>query len=235
MSARGAVKSCNLRREIAQRTRENIRQNQIVGSACPQHRMRGAFCQDWTHEACDAVAFCVGAGRLHANMIDIPGVNFALEQFGRRDGKDAGAGAEIEDGAGPPLARDEIQHVEAAARRTVVAGAKGKRCLDLDCDVIGLDRVASMRAMNDEASRPYRLQPFEGSGNPIALIDAAEACRAGGGVARGGGDKGANVCFVRRGAKIGLDDPGTLVRSRLCPAPPRRPRRRSWPDQRSRQ
>ncbi len=140
-------------------------------------------------------------------------MNFALEQFGRRDGKDAGAGAEIEDGAGPPLARDAIQHVEAAARRTMVAGAESKRGLDLDCDVVGLDRVASMRAMNDEASRPYRLQPFEGSGNPIPFIDAAEGCRAGGGVARGGGDKCANICFARRSAKIGFDVPGTLVRA----------------------
>src|SRR6202035_2389291 len=181
-----------------------------VRYSCPQHWMRGTFCHDWTHEAFGAIVSCVGGGCLHANRIDITGANFALEQFGRRDGKDAGAGAEIEDGAGPPLARDTIQHVEAAARRTMVAGAKSQRGLDLDCDVIGLTRVASMRAMNDEASRPYRLQPFERSGNPIPFIDAAEPCRASGG-ARNSGDKGTNICFVRRGAKIGLDDPGTLV------------------------
>jgi hypothetical protein len=202
-----------LRREIAQRTRKNIRKHQIVRCPLPQRRVRGAFCHDWTHEACDTVTFCVDAGCLHANRIDIPGANFALEQFGCCDGKDAGAGAEIEDGAGPPLARDEIQHVEAAARRTMVAGAKGKCCLDLDCNVIGLDRVASMRAMNEEASRPHRSQPFEGSGHPVALIDAAEACRAGSGGARNNGDKSANVCFVRRTAKIGLDDPTSFFRA----------------------
>jgi len=116
--------------------------------------MRHPFGPDQAQKACDAIAFCVGAGRLHANTIDIPGVNFALEH-GHRDGKDAGTGAEIEDGARPPLARHEIQHVEAAARRTMVAGAKSQRGLDLDCDVIRLDRVAFVRAMNDEASRPY--------------------------------------------------------------------------------
>ena len=93
------------------------------------------------------------------------------------------------------------------------AAAKSERGLDLDCDVIGLDRAAFMRAMNDEASCPYRLQPFEGSGNPIPFIDAAEDCRAGGGVTRGGSDKGANNCFVRWIAKIGLDDPGSIVRA----------------------
>jgi hypothetical protein len=141
-----------------QRTRENIRQNQIVRSPCPQHRMRHPFGPDRTQKACDAVAFCVGAGRLHANTIDIPGANFALEQFGHRGGKDAGTGAEIENGARPPLARHEIQHVEAAARRTMVAGAKSQRCLDLDCDVIGLDRVGPRfsawlgRSLLDEAA-----------------------------------------------------------------------------------
>jgi hypothetical protein len=119
---------------------------------------------------------------------------------------------------GRRLRPDEIQHVEAAARRTMVTGAKSKRGLDLDCDVIGLDRVAFMRAMNDEASRPYRLQPFEGSGNPVALIDAAKGCRAGGGVTRGGGDKGANIYFVGWSAQIGLDDPGPLFQSRVSGA-----------------
>ena len=114
---------------------------------------------------------------------------------------------------GRRLRATSIQHVEAAARRTMVAGAKSKRGLDLDCDVIGLDRVASMRAMDEKSSRPYRRQPFEGSANPVALIDAVEACRAGSGGARDNANKGANICFVRWIAKIGLDDPGSIVRA----------------------
>ena len=100
----------------------------------------------------------------------------------------------------------------------MVAGAKSKRGLDLDCDVIGLDRVASMRAMDEKSSRPYRLQPFEGSANPVALIDAVEACRAGSGGARDNANKGANICFVGGIAKIGLDDPGTIVRAAVSGA-----------------
>ena len=74
-----------------------------IGCAAP-------FGQDRTHETCDVIAFCIGAGRCHANTVDIPGVNFALEQFGRRDGKDAGASAKIEDGARTPRSRDSLQH-----------------------------------------------------------------------------------------------------------------------------
>ncbi len=95
----------------------------------------------------------------------------------------------------------------------MVAGAKGERCLDLDCNVVGLDRAASMRAMHVETPRPHRLQPREGSGNPIAFIDAAEACRAGGGGARDNSDEGTHICFIRRLAKIGFDDPRTILRS----------------------
>ncbi len=94
----------------------------------------------------------------------------------------------------------------------MVAGAKGERGLDLDCNVVGLDFAASMRAMHKETPRPHRIQPCEGSGNPVALIDAAEACRAGGGGADDNSDEGTDICLIRGLAKIGLDDPRSILR-----------------------
>src|ERR1019366_3814702 len=118
--------------------------------------MRRPFCQDRAHKARGAVAFRVGGGGLHANRIDIAGMNFTFEVFGRRDGEDAGAGAKIEDGAWPPLACHAFQHPQAALRRAMMTGAKSERGLDLDSDVVDLDRAASMRAMHEEAPRSHR-------------------------------------------------------------------------------
>ena len=70
----------NLRRECAQRTRENICQtsNRTVPTF-PQRGMRTAFCEDGTDKAWHAIASCIGRRRRDANRIDIAGVNRALE------------------------------------------------------------------------------------------------------------------------------------------------------------
>src|SRR4029453_15330967 len=129
------------------------------------------------------------------------------------DGKHARARAQIKNGARAAIACHKIEHQEAAPSRTMMAGAKGKRGFDLDGDLIGLCRAAPMLAMNDETSRPRRRQLVEGSGNPILLVNAAETCGQRGIVTRDDGNKGADFCFVGRGAKIGFDDPWALVRA----------------------
>ena len=92
----------------------------------------------------------------------------------------------------------------------MMAGAKSKRRLDLDCDVIGRDRAAVMRAMQEEPPRPHRTKSRKGGGNPVALPHFTESRGAGSGVARDDGNEGANIRFVGRRAEIDLDGPGTL-------------------------
>src|SRR5438046_103251 len=92
----------------------------------------------------------------------------------------------------------------------MMAGAKSERGFDLDSNVIGLDRAASMRAMHDKAPRSHRTKSFKRGGNPVAFTHLAEGHSAGGG-ARGHGNEGANIRFVGRRAEIDFDGPGTLV------------------------
>ena len=123
--------------------------------------MGTAFCEDGTDKAWHAIVSCIGRRRRDANRINIAGMYHTLEQFGRRDGQNARAGAKIEDGGWVPPPRDALQHAKTAARRTMMPGAESERGLDLDGDVIGLGRAAAMRAMNQEPPRPHRSQPFQ--------------------------------------------------------------------------
>ena len=63
---------------------------------------------------------------------------------------------------------------QAAARRAVMAGAEGEAGLDLDPDVVGLERGAVVRAVDEEAPGPDRREAGERIGDPVALLGQAE-------------------------------------------------------------
>ena len=60
-----------------------------------------------------------------------------------------------------------------------MAGAEGKRRLDLDGEVVPPHLMTVMAAMDEEAARPHRLQPLERGAHPILLVDGLENRRVG--------------------------------------------------------
>jgi hypothetical protein len=104
---------------------------------------------------------------------------------------------------------------QAAARRAVMAGAEGEAGLDLDSDVVGLERGAVVRAVDEEAPGPDRRQAGERIGDPVALLGQAEFDAPRRVVAGRRGDEFAQRLLVRREAELGFDQP------RLAAARPR--------------
>ena len=82
-------------------------------------------------------------------------------------------------------------------------GAERESRLDLDGEVVRTYRVAVMRAMDEKPPGADRIQPLQGSSNPILLVDRLED----GGVrlfAHEGANQVADHLLVRCIGEIGL-------------------------------
>ena len=95
-----------------------------------------------------------------------------------------------------------------AARRAVMAGAEGEPGLDLDRDVVRADARAVVGPVDEKAPGPNRLEAGERIGDPVALLREAEGGRGRGRFVRGERDQRPDRRLVRRGAEIGLHEPG---------------------------
>ena len=60
-----------------------------------------------------------------------------------------------------------LDHLEAARRRAVMAGAEGQPGLDLDGEVADAAAVAVVRAVHEEAAGAHRLQTFQRPRHPV--------------------------------------------------------------------
>ena len=83
-----------------------------------------------------------------------PSQTLRLQDFRRGDGEHAGAAADVEDVARPPTLQQAIEMQQAAARRAVMAGAEGEAGLDLDADVVGLERARGRARRGRGSARP---------------------------------------------------------------------------------
>ena len=94
-----------------------------------------------------------------------------------------------------------------------MAGAEGERRLDLDGDVVGPNRAAVMRAVDEHAAGPHRLQAVEARRDPVLLVHRRE----GGCVDDLADDRPQQVAhslFIRVAGEIDLDLPGRIERER---------------------
>ena len=188
---------------------------------------------------CDAVEPRVGGGDFDRDRIEIAEPHPApgglsprrwrvRRRRSRRRGRSAAAGA----------ATGDRKAADNRACCAVMAGAKSEAGLDLDADVVGLERDAVVRAVHDEAPGAHRRQAGERIGDPVALLGPAEFDLARRVVARRRRDEFTQQLLVRREAEIGFDQPRLaaawprLLRSqtpspRVSP-PARSSRRSSW-------
>ncbi len=86
-------------------------------------------------------------------------------------------------------ARHLFDHLEAAGRRAVMAGAEGKPGLDLDGEVAGAAPVAIMRAVDQKAAGADRLQALQRLRHPVDVWQDFAA------------DRGVDPGFVQQGAQ----------------------------------
>ena len=111
----------------------------------------------------------VGAGDADRFGVDV-GCQHALPQgAGRRNGKHATAGAEIENAQASPAPRfaEAVERQEAAARGAVVAGAESERRLDLDADPVGRNVGAVVGTVNEKPPGPDGLEACEALSHPV--------------------------------------------------------------------
>ena len=92
-----------------------------------------------------------------ASAIDIARQHRMPKGFRRRDREHAGAGADVQHSPRTLRLGNPIQCQQAAARRSVMAGAEGKRRLDLDADAVRRNPRAVVRAMHREPAGLDRL------------------------------------------------------------------------------
>ena len=93
----------------------------------------------------------------------------------------------------------------------MVAGAEGKRRLDLDADVVGLDVGAVMRAMHHEAAGAHRFEAGEALIDPIGRRDRLDGERGGRRLAGGDRDQRAQIRFVGPRAEMDRYLPLTAI------------------------
>ena len=147
------------RRQQAQRLGEDVGEHDVVGRALAHEQVLDAARQQRLAMGGDAVEARVGAGDVDCDRVEVAEPDLAPEDFRRGDGEHAGAAADVEDVARPPALQQAIEMQQAAARRAVMAGAEGEAGLDLDSDVVGLERGAVVRAMDEEAPGPTGARP----------------------------------------------------------------------------
>ena len=85
----------------------------------------------------------------------------------RGDGEDAGAGADVENAAGPHSLRQPVERDQTAARGGVMGGAEGKPGVDLDGVAAPRNLAAVMAAMDDEAPGSDRRPQALGARHPV--------------------------------------------------------------------
>ncbi len=93
----------------------------------------------------------------------------------------------------------------------MVAGAEGKRRLDLDADIVGLDASAVVRAVHQETAGAHRPQAGQALGDPVGGGDFLEAERGGRLFAGGDRDQRAQHRLVRVRAEMHRHLPLTAV------------------------
>ncbi len=109
----------------------------------------------------DAVALGVVTRHAHGRRIDVGCQDAPAQRARGGDGKNAGAGAEIENPRRSLSAAERLTHPvegqQTTARRAMMAGAEGERGFDLDADAVDRDPGSVVRAVDDEAAGRDRL------------------------------------------------------------------------------
>ena len=146
-------------------------------------------------QSCDRDRLTVDVRRHHGNP----------PQFGGGDGEDAGASADIENGARPVASRQLRQGLKTTRCRPVMAGAERGCRLDLDGDPVGRAAGAVMCAMNEEAADADRTEPGEALRHPVLVRELFDIGR--GRPADRHGDAIRHFGLVRRVLEIGGDRP----------------------------
>ncbi len=198
------------RRHLPQGPRQNIGKDQVIGGSCLQGRMQHATGNHRAHPGGSAVQAGIGGGRSDRDGVDVASRDRPAQGPGGCNGKHARAGAHIEHLAWAALAEDLVEHQQAAARGAMVPSAKGQGGLDLKADLIGLGAASAVGPMDEEAPGPYRLQSFEGGGDPVLLGDAAEDEFGRGLRSDRIGHEFADEVLVGFVGKEDLDDPGQV-------------------------
>ena len=119
----------------------------------------------------DAVAPDILLSHPNRDRVDISGKNGDVADLPKADREYAAAGTEIERVANRAGPGDRIDHLQAAGGRPMMPGSKGLASIDLDRYIIRTNLVAIMRAVNQKAPCPNRLQPLERFRDPVDLGD----------------------------------------------------------------
>ena len=125
------------------------------------------------------------------------------------DRQDAGAGSDIEHPPRPAPAHQSVEHEEAAARRPVMPGAERQRGFDFNGNRCVAHLGAIVAAVDDEAAGRDRRQAGEAGGDPVPVIDGAEANRSRGSLADPGRDEARERRLIKSCGEVGLDPPAT--------------------------
>ena len=158
-------------REPAQRSREDVGEDEVVWRPFVQPRMAEARGRHAADSAAEAVRRDIFLSRHGCERVDVAGERARRPGGGGRHRQHPGAGADVGDApGGEACPRQPVEGEEAALGRRVVAGAEGLRRLDLEPDPVRRHPAAVMAAENDEPARLDRGQLRADLRDPVPVL-----------------------------------------------------------------
>ena len=157
------------RRQRHQRTGQNVGDDEVIGRALGD----GWVIDPSGLERDDVFAHAIPGGILDRggdrDRVDVAGDHGCPRALSQGDGKDAGAGADIEHAAGTPALKNAVNGFKATGGGLVVARAECLGRINAHRRQAMWHGTGFVAAIDIEAAGRDRGQTFERSGNPVDL------------------------------------------------------------------